>query len=90
MRGVKGWKSAQCTAGGIRLDEIDMQTMESRIVPGFYLVGEILDVQGKCGGFNLQNAWETGIRAARHLNEYCCEYRKQEMKKQEHDEIQDK
>lgn len=69
MRGVKGWKSAQCTAGGIRLDEIDMQTMESRIVPGFYLVGEILDVQGKCGGFNLQNAWETGIRAAQHLNE---------------------
>ena len=36
---------------------------------GFYLVGEILDVQGKCGGFNLQNAWETGIRAAQHLNE---------------------
>ena len=69
VRGVKGWKSAQCTAGGIRLDEIDMQTMESRIVPGFYLVGEILDVQGKCGGFNLQNAWETGIRAAQHLNE---------------------
>ena len=69
VRGVKGWKSAQCTAGGIRLDEIDMHTMESRIVPGFYLVGEILDVQGKCGGFNLQNAWETGIRAAQHLNE---------------------
>ncbi len=47
MRGVKGWKSAQCTAGGIRLDEIDMQTMESRIVPGFYLVGENPGCTGK-------------------------------------------
>ena len=69
VRGVKGWKSAQCTAGGIRLDEIDMRPWSPRIVPGFYLVGELLDVQGKCGGFNLQNAWETGIRAAQHLNE---------------------
>lgn len=66
--GVKGWKNAQCTAGGIRLDEVDLATMESRLVPGLYLTGELLDIQGKCGGFNLQNAWETGIRAAEHLN----------------------
>lgn len=68
VRGVRGWKNAQCTAGGIRLDEVDLTTMESRIVPGFYLTGEILNIQGKCGGFNLQNAWETGIRAAEHIN----------------------
>lgn len=66
--GVKGWKNAQCTAGGIRLDEVDLASMESRIVPGLYLTGELLDIQGKCGGFNLQNAWETGIRAAQHIN----------------------
>lgn len=64
VTGVKGWKDAQATAGGIVTDEIDMQTMESRIVQGLYFAGEILDVQGPCGGFNLQNAWETGIRAA--------------------------
>lgn len=68
VKGVKGWKNAQCTGGGIKVDEIDMATMESGIVPGLYIAGEILDVQGPCGGFNLQNAWETGIRAARAIN----------------------
>lgn len=68
VTGVKGWKNAQCTAGGIRLEEVDLKTMESRAAPGLYLTGELLDLQGKCGGFNLQNAWETGIRAAEHIN----------------------
>ena len=63
------FEQAQVCSGGVDTAQICPQTMESRIVPGFYLVGEILDVQGKCGGFNLQNAWETGIRAAQHLNE---------------------
>lgn len=67
--GVKGWKNAQCTAGGIRLDEIDMNTMESKLTPGLYFAGEIIDRQGPCGGYNLQNAWETGIKAARALND---------------------
>lgn len=66
--GVKGWKNAQCTAGGIRLDEVNLKTMESKFARGLYIVGEILDFQGKCGGFNLQNAWETGIKAAKHIN----------------------
>ena len=69
VSGVKGWKNAQCTAGGIKLEEVNLKTMESRVVPGLYLMGEILDIQGKCGGFNLQNAWETGIRAAQHIND---------------------
>ncbi len=68
IRGIKGWKNAQCTAGGIKMDEVDLKTMQSRIVPKLYLTGEILDIQGKCGGFNLQNAWETGIKAAEHIN----------------------
>ena len=66
--GVKGWKNAQCTAGGVALDEIDMSTMESKIISGLYFAGEIIDRQGPCGGYNLQNAWETGIKAAKSLN----------------------
>ncbi|MCR5033906.1 MAG: NAD(P)/FAD-dependent oxidoreductase [Clostridia bacterium] len=62
--GVKGWRDAQATCGGVALDEINMDTMESRLVPGLYFAGEIIDAQGPCGGFNLQNAWETGIKAA--------------------------
>ncbi len=65
ITGVKGWRDAQATFGGVALDEIDMETMESQRVPGLYFAGEILDAQGPCGGFNLQNAWETGIKAAR-------------------------
>ena len=66
--GVKGWRDAQCTAGGVSTEEIDMITMESKLVPGLYLAGEIIDRHGPCGGYNLQNAWETGIRAARAIN----------------------
>ncbi len=71
VKGVKGWKSAQCTAGGVSLAEIDMETMESWLVRGLFFAGEIIDVQGPCGGFNLQNAWETGIRAAATINGRC-------------------
>lgn len=62
--GIKGWRDAQATFGGVALDEIDMETMESKLVPKLYFAGEIIDAQGPCGGFNLQNAWETGIKAA--------------------------
>ena len=65
ITGIKGWRDAQATFGGVALDEIDMETMESKLVPGLYFAGEIIDAQGPCGGFNLQNAWETGIKAAR-------------------------
>lgn len=65
VKGTKGWKFAQCTAGGVSLDEIHLSTMESKIVSGLYVSGEMLDFDGPCGGFNLQNAWETGIRAGR-------------------------
>ncbi|MDO4544777.1 MAG: NAD(P)/FAD-dependent oxidoreductase [Bacillota bacterium] len=66
--GIKGWKNAQCTAGGISLEEIDGATMESKILPNLYPVGEVIDYQGPCGGFNLQNAWETGLKAAAAIN----------------------
>ena len=48
------------TCGGVRLSEVDFKTMESRIVPGLYFAGELLDVDGVTGGFNFQNCWTTG------------------------------
>ena len=60
VKGVLGWKQAQVTAGGVRTSEFDPKTMESRIVPGLYAVGEVLDIDGDCGGFNLQWAWASG------------------------------
>ena len=48
------------TCGGVRLDEINFKTMESRICPGLYFAGEILDIDGITGGYNLQAAWTTG------------------------------
>jgi len=48
------------TCGGVRLAEVDFRTMESRCSPGLYLAGEVLDVDGVTGGFNLQSAWTTG------------------------------
>ncbi|MDO4176149.1 MAG: NAD(P)/FAD-dependent oxidoreductase [Bacillota bacterium] len=68
VTGVKGWKDAQATSGGVDLEEINMDTMESRLVKGLYFAGEIINVQGPCGGYNLQNAWETGIKAAEAIN----------------------
>lgn len=55
-----GMDSAQVTAGGIVTDEFDNTTMESRLVPGLYACGEVLDVDGDCGGYNLQWAWSSG------------------------------
>lgn len=55
-----GMDSAQVTAGGIVTAEFDDKTMESRRVPGLYACGEVLDVDGDCGGYNLQWAWSSG------------------------------
>lgn len=61
----KGWETAQVTRGGVDLSEVDEDTMESKIVPGFYFAGEVLDYDGPCGGYNLNHAWITGIKAAK-------------------------
>lgn len=55
-----GMDSAQVTAGGVLTDGFDPCTMESRLVPGLYACGEVLDIDGDCGGFNLQWAWSSG------------------------------
>lgn len=55
-----GMDSAQVTAGGVLTSEFDPATMESRLAPGLYACGEVLDIDGDCGGFNLQWAWSSG------------------------------
>jgi predicted Rossmann fold flavoprotein len=60
-----GMDSAQVTAGGIVTAEFDPNTMESRLVPGLYACGEVLDIDGDCGGYNLQWAWSSGRLAGR-------------------------
>lgn len=63
VRGTKGWQSAQVTAGGVDTSEIEQSTMASRLVKGLYFAGEIIDIDGLCGGFNLQWAWSSGYVA---------------------------
>jgi predicted Rossmann fold flavoprotein len=64
----RGYNFAEATAGGIALQEIDPSTMESRCCRGLYLVGEMLDVDGRLGGFNFQWAWSSAAVAARGLS----------------------
>ena len=63
VTGDRGWNYAEVTAGGVPLSEIRLETMESRIVPGLHLCGEICDVDGRIGGFNFQWAWASGFVA---------------------------
>ena len=61
-----GMDCAQVTAGGMVTAEFDENTMESRLVPGLYACGEVLDIDGDCGGYNLQWAWSSGRMAGLH------------------------
>ena len=61
VTGVAGFDAAQVTAGGVRTAEFDPETLQSRRVPGLYACGEVLDVDGDCGGYNLQWAWASGL-----------------------------
>jgi predicted Rossmann fold flavoprotein len=63
ITGTRPLEEAIVTAGGVSLKEVDPKTMESRILPGLFLCGEVLDVQGKTGGYNLQAAFSTGWTA---------------------------
>ncbi len=61
--GHNDWQQAQTTAGGVSVDDIDFKTLESKKVAGLYFAGEVLDIDGDCGGFNLQWAWRSGYVA---------------------------
>ena len=63
VTGVRGFEYAQVTGGGIELNKFDCTTMQSLICNGLYSCGEVLDVTGDCGGFNLQWAWTSGYKA---------------------------
>lgn len=63
VNGTKGWTDAQVTKGGVNTAEIYYDTLESRLINGLYFAGEVLDVAGRCGGWNLQWAWSSGYMA---------------------------
>lgn len=62
-----GFEKAQITVGGIDVNEVEPKTMESKLLPGLYLLGELLDVDGNCGGYNLHFAWASAVFAAKNI-----------------------
>ena len=65
INGLKDYDSAQVCAGGVDISDVDPHTMMSKITPGLYITGELLDIDGVCGGYNLTFAMLTGLRAGR-------------------------
>ena len=65
VSGTRGWNEAEFTAGGVRVEDVDPVTLESKLQPGLYFAGEILDVQGRRGGYNLAWAWASGAVAGK-------------------------
>ena len=63
VEGTMSWNNAQVTSGGVDVFEIDENTLESKIIKGLYMTGELLDIDGDCGGYNLQWAWSSGYVA---------------------------
>jgi predicted Rossmann fold flavoprotein len=63
VSGTRGFAKAEVTAGGVALSEVDSRTMQSKIAPGLFLAGEVLDLDGPIGGYNFQAAWSTGYLA---------------------------
>ena len=57
--GTLGFEKAEVTSGGVALDEVDPKKLESRLVPGLYFAGQVLDLDGLIGGYNFQAAWST-------------------------------
>jgi len=64
--GTEGFKKAEITVGGIDTDELSSKTMESKRVPGLFFAGEVVDVSGQLGGYNLQWAWSSGFAAGQY------------------------
>ncbi|MCR5345874.1 MAG: NAD(P)/FAD-dependent oxidoreductase [Lachnospiraceae bacterium] len=65
ITGTRSFEDAQVAAGGVNTDEIYPDTMESKLVPGLYFAGELIDIDGMCGGYNLQWAWSSGYVAGK-------------------------
>ena len=71
ITGTDGWQKAMVTRGGVALDEVDPRTLESRLVPGLYFAGEVLDVDGPCGGYNISWALASGFTAGKMTVKYA-------------------
>lgn len=71
ITGSKSFDSAQVCNGGVSLLEINYTTMESILVDNLYIIGELLDVNGNCGGYNLTNCWISGMLAGKSIGDYC-------------------
>jgi predicted flavoprotein YhiN len=67
VAGTMGFRKAEVTAGGVALEEVDSRTMQSRLVPGLFFAGELLDLHGPLGGYNFQAAFSTGWLAGENL-----------------------
>lgn len=80
LTGVRGFENAQVTAGGIAEDEFDPRTMASRSVSGLYAAGEMLNVDGDCGGYNLQFAFASGILAGRDAGKNAMNFSKMQRR----------
>ncbi len=65
--GYGDYNSAQCTSGGVDINEINPDTMESKVCPGLYITGELMDITGRCGGYNIQWAFSTGVIAGSNI-----------------------
>ena len=73
VTGTMSWNNAQVTAGGVVTDDINPSTFESKLVKGVYFTGEILDIDGDCGGYNLQWAWSSGYIAGEKASKESCD-----------------
>ena len=68
---TNSFDNAQVCSGGLSLNEININTMESKLVSGLFIIGELLDIDGLCGGYNLTIAWITGILAGSYIGDLC-------------------
>jgi len=65
VQGTLGFEKAEVTSGGVSLNEVDPKTLQSKLQPGLFLIGEVLDIDGRIGGYNFQAAWSMGRLAGR-------------------------
>lgn len=84
---TRSFEQAQVTAGGVDTSEVSPDTMGSRLIPGLYFAGEMLDVDGICGGFNLQWAWSSGALAGKSAAEYLNKHQNTNNTGQKNDRI---
>ena len=69
ITGSNGMEAAQVCAGGVDAEEIEATTLASKLADGIYFAGEVIDIDGTCGGYNLQWAWSSGFVAGMHAAE---------------------